>query len=617
MAGRPLSEIVRQLGRLNDLQGDLALPDAQLLERFVVTRDETAFTALMVRHGPMVLGVCRRLLPGGGDAEDAFQATFLVLVRKAGAISRRELLGNWLYGVAFRVASDLRAAARRHAHRRRDLDPDGLAAPQGPDSGELAALLAAELERLPARYRRPVVLCYLEGHTNEEAAQQLGWPVGTVKGRLSRARDLLRVRLARRGVALSAAAVVETFRANTVAGLPPALVIAATQAALGPTAAVTRRAAALATGVLRMMFRKRLKMVAALAAVLLGLAASLFAIYASSPGPDQSPDPKPAPPAQGKGPDQPPAAGRDKPRDDKDLLQGVWDVIAVQTGGKDQGRPATKIVWEFSGDRVFMTNGGLEVTGKLTLDPGKNPKTMDIVVTPAVALARDATLECVYQLDGDTLKICQAVEAPRPAALATRPGEQNLLYTLKRRAAAKGPAEGLRQRYGDKTVAILLGATKVEAFRLSRDDRVGPGKDDGKVKRFAGYAVTATAPGQGEKFAKKAAALLLDRNNFVLNMASKDEFVPDIGLRFWKGKDFAELTLCYREWSEVKVIFPDPVAQGVEFPSVDFGPGRKAFVELARQLFPRDREIQGLDETRTPFGDLKDPPPELRDRYGK
>src|SRR5262249_18374088 len=158
--------------------------DAELLERFVSRRDESAFAALMARHGPMVFGVCRRVLRHAQDAEDAFQATFLVLVRRAAAIGRRDLLGNWLYGVACRGAGRARqGAARRQAREAADTDRlAGMAGEAG--APELSGVLHEEVQRLPARYRGPVVLCYLEGRTNEEAARELRWPIGTVKGRL-------------------------------------------------------------------------------------------------------------------------------------------------------------------------------------------------------------------------------------------------------------------------------------------------------------------------------------------------------------------------------------------------------------------------------------------------
>jgi len=178
-----------------------ALTDDQLLRRFASDRDEEAFAALVRRHGPLVLAVCRLVLGGAHDADDAFQATFLVLARKAGSIRDPGLLGNWLYGVASRIARRIRSAVNRRQARERQVRR----LPEFPQSAvaeisDLRPVLDEELRRLPEKYRAAVGLCYLEGKTNEEAARLLRWPTGTVKGRLARARDLLRQRLTRRGL---------------------------------------------------------------------------------------------------------------------------------------------------------------------------------------------------------------------------------------------------------------------------------------------------------------------------------------------------------------------------------------------------------------------------------
>jgi len=196
-----------ELRRLFGGPGTVAgLAEWQLLHRYAVGRDEDAFAALVVRHGPMVLGVCRRILGRSQDAEDAFQATFLVLARKAGSLGPCDDVGSWLYGVARRVALRVRSeSARRRSRERPAGEAEGTtpAAVGGDPAPEpdLRPVLDEELGRLPASYRAAVVLCYLDGHTQEEAARRLGWPVGTVKGRLSRARELLRSRLTRRGLA--------------------------------------------------------------------------------------------------------------------------------------------------------------------------------------------------------------------------------------------------------------------------------------------------------------------------------------------------------------------------------------------------------------------------------
>jgi len=182
--------------------------DEELLEQFFSRTDgtaEDAFRILVARHGPMVLGVCRHVLNQPQDAEDAFQATFLVLARKGRTIRSRNVLGRWLYEVAYRIALRARAQTmRRRVHERQASEMSPPAHENEIAWNELRPVLHDEVNRLPEKYRTPVVLCYLEGKTNEEVAQLLMWPVGTVKGRLSRARNLLRSRLLRRGLALSA-----------------------------------------------------------------------------------------------------------------------------------------------------------------------------------------------------------------------------------------------------------------------------------------------------------------------------------------------------------------------------------------------------------------------------
>src|SRR6516165_10199472 len=187
MTWRNLRKVVRYLHAVAGPDSSVGPTDGQLLERFVSQRDEAAFELLLWRHGTMVLNVCRRVLDHQHDAEDAFQATFLAFVRKARSIVRREAVAGWLYRVAFRVAVE----ARNKAHKRRRLEitvPDELALEpaQEADWHELRPVLDEELNRLPERLRLPLVLCYLEGKTNEEAARQLGCPPGTIFSRLAR-----------------------------------------------------------------------------------------------------------------------------------------------------------------------------------------------------------------------------------------------------------------------------------------------------------------------------------------------------------------------------------------------------------------------------------------------
>ena len=197
--------VLDQLDRLFNRGTVAGLSEGALLERYVAGGDEAAFAALVARHGPMVLGVCRRVLRDERDVEDAFQATFLVLVRRAAAIRDGERVGRWLHGVAHRVAVRARAhSARRFVHEQSVDEPiesrKAASARVVAERRELASIVDEEVTRLPSNLRAPVVLCYLEGMSHDEAARRLRWPVGTVRSRMARARDVLRQRLARRGV---------------------------------------------------------------------------------------------------------------------------------------------------------------------------------------------------------------------------------------------------------------------------------------------------------------------------------------------------------------------------------------------------------------------------------
>ena len=200
---------LRQIGRLFDEGTLTGLTDAQLLERFVAGRDEGAFAILVERHGPMVLAVCRGVLEDINDAEDAFQATFLVLFRKAGGLRVAGSLGSWLYRVAYRIAIRANAvtARRRERSGEEGTMADRAAATETAEiDRDLLPMIHQEIDRLPDKYRAPIALCYFEGLSYEDAARQLGWPLGTVGSRLARARDLLRSRLTRRGITATSAA---------------------------------------------------------------------------------------------------------------------------------------------------------------------------------------------------------------------------------------------------------------------------------------------------------------------------------------------------------------------------------------------------------------------------
>lgn len=254
--------------------------DRQMLERFLAAKEEAAFAELVRRHGPMVRGVCRRILGREHDTDDAFQATFLVLFRKAAAVVHYNSLASWLHQVACRVAMKARTtlARRRALERKRGAmatEESGDDAERDVAHRDLERVLDEELQDLPSDCRDPIVLCYLEGKTHAEAADELGWPRGSMAKRLTRAQELLRGRLTRRGLAMSTALVAASLsQAAAEASVPasPALVAETVRSTLacatGETLGMSLRAVALADSVCRGMFLTKWKLVCALLFVL-------------------------------------------------------------------------------------------------------------------------------------------------------------------------------------------------------------------------------------------------------------------------------------------------------------------------------------------------------------
>lgn len=272
MANGRLSPVLRHLRRVIPPTGNDGVSDAQLLERFVLRNDEAAFELLLWRHGPMVWSLCRRMLPDFHEAEDAFQAAMLVLARKAGSISKRRSLASWLFKVAFRIALRARADSLRRVKLHEQLQqwPARIFIPEeGNGYTELRPLIDEGLNELPEKYRAPVVLCYLQNKTNEEAARQLRCPVGTVKTRLAKARALLSRWLRHRGIVLSTAGLASILTPPSKAALPAGLLTTALQAAMVASAgtvgaaAVSVRALLLMEGTMKAMFWTKMKIVTA------------------------------------------------------------------------------------------------------------------------------------------------------------------------------------------------------------------------------------------------------------------------------------------------------------------------------------------------------------------
>jgi RNA polymerase sigma factor (sigma-70 family) len=271
MPSAHLDAVLRHLRRLVHAEAAADLTDGELLSRFINRREEAAFTLLLLRHGPMVLSVCRRILHDRDSTEDAFQATFVVLARRAGSIRRRDSLASWLYGVALRVARRVRAQASARCHHERlaaamaKREPD-----KEPTWDELREVLDEEIAALPEKYRAPLVLHYLEGKTQAKTASALRCPRSTVRDRLEQGRELLRERLVRRGVTLTGGTLAATLAQQAApAAVPATLTLAAVRAAMGGT--LSAPAAAIVQEVVYALGASKLKGLAC-AILLLGIA---------------------------------------------------------------------------------------------------------------------------------------------------------------------------------------------------------------------------------------------------------------------------------------------------------------------------------------------------------
>jgi RNA polymerase sigma factor (sigma-70 family) len=432
MATSQTSEVIQHLRRAVLLREGAGLTDWQLLEDYLSRREPAALAALVYRHGPMVWAVCRRVLRNYHDAEDAFQATFLVLVRKASSIASPELLANWLYGVAHQTALKARATtAKRRSRERQVMKMPEPAVPEQDLWNDLQPLLDQELSRLPDKYRVAIVLCDLEGKTRKEAARQLGVPEGTLAARLVRGRVMLAKRLARHGLAVSAGSLAAVLVENAAsASAPNSLVVSTIKAtdlfAAGQTAAksvISVKVAALAEGVLRTMFLTKLKIATAVlvaAAVLASgfSAVSIPALQARATdgcalvrlGHDEVPH-------------QPPV------KTDKEVLQGTWKLVEThkhgkQVAAKDIPINPHRLLIDGSKVETKLTKGGGD-RGEFELNTAATPK--EITITWLIQWRG------IYKLDKDRLTICFNPEnGIRPDEFRTAADSGRVLFVYER-----------------------------------------------------------------------------------------------------------------------------------------------------------------------------------------
>ncbi len=389
----------------------MELPDATLLERFAQQRDEAAFAELVERHGPMVRATCVRVLGRSPDIDDAFQAVFLVLARKVGDISHRQLLGPWLYTVALRTARKALALRQRRRTRERTgtAMPEPAARAETP-SPDWLGLIDDLLEGLPAKHRDPIVLCDLQGVGRSEAAEQLGIPEGTLSSRLARGRELLRKQLLRRGVVVGAVALAMGLASQASADVPPSLVASTVHAAAH--GATSPAVASLTQGVLQAMKYAKLKsMLIVAVALLVCLGAGVAALTQLI--------------AQ-------PAAAQAKT--DKERLQGEWQVAKAVRGDQELGE---KEVEKMKKGRFIFEGDTLTTRAPCDykLDPSKKPAHFDLTPRDGPDNEKGKLFAGIYELKGDELKLSfrDRPDDPRPESF----GAEGAMHLTLRRIVAK------------------------------------------------------------------------------------------------------------------------------------------------------------------------------------
>jgi RNA polymerase sigma factor (sigma-70 family) len=419
-------------------------PDGELLAAFLGDHDDAAFGELVRRHGPAVWGVCRRALPNLADAEDVFQATFLVLTRRASRLTAARTVGPWLFEVATRTAAN----ARRKNSRRRALFaeiPDAVADPRPPTAHltDLDTILLG----LPERYRAVLLMCYLEGLTHREAADRLGCAEGTVSSLVSRGLAKLRAKFAGR----APAAVLGAAGAVAPAGLTAATVRSAVASRLGfPSAAVPPAIIALTHGVLRMCWIKKAGAAAVLAAMFLAVVVGLDLSVGQSPraAGQEKPSPKKgelAPPPRPPGEE---GKGQANKGGGKLSLNGHWLLVAKETDGEKKEFPqGVGIELVISDDALMIIDfpenvfGGKHRSGststchwRLVAPADGKPRGIDLV---SKAEEKVAWKEGIYTLDGDQLTICWG-EEKRPTEFTTKTGSGSTLNAFKRISGGGG-----------------------------------------------------------------------------------------------------------------------------------------------------------------------------------
>jgi RNA polymerase sigma factor (sigma-70 family) len=481
--------------------------DSQLLSSFIERHDENALAALVHRHGPMVWGVCRRLL-SHHDAEDAFQATFVVLVRNAASIVPRAMVGNWLYGVAHKTALQARRSAARRLAKEIQVTqmPDTEAVAPDP-AADIRPLLDEGLSRLPHIYRTVVVLCDLEGRTRKEVARHLGLPEGTVAARVARGRALLAKRLKQRGVTLSGGALAAALAGQAASAAMPKSVVAATiktasLSAAGQAAAkgvVSVKVAALTDGVMKMMLLRKLKSATAVVLILgfIATGATLLT-YRSAAGQD---DKKPG--------GEKPVKQETKQRSDKQPVVGAKQATQKEIAEQAAAVRFGKLRWNHGEDvrsAAFSPDGKLLATGGASLLRIFNAATGEIVHTLRGHAKAVAWL--TFAPDGGTLLSSSNDGTLREWNVATGELTRVLLHDARYINQASFSPDG-------KTIAVGVDVDKGQALQYLALLDAKSGKETARLKIDA-YQVVFSPDG---KYLATTGAF--DRRAFLIDAGSR------------------------------------------------------------------------------------------------
>jgi RNA polymerase sigma factor (sigma-70 family) len=504
MAGLDLGTVLRRLRRLFDRPGYPTPTDAEVLGRFVAERDEAAFELLVWRHGPAVLSLCRRLLRREQDAEDAFQAAFLTLARRAHTIGRRQSVGSWLFKVAYRVALRARERAGRASVLSLAGQPEPAAEVSDWPDGEVRSLLDEEVSRLPDKYRAAVVLCYLQGKTSTEAARELGCPRGTIDSRLAWARRRLRQRLVRRGVGLSIAGLVAMLAPAAGATVPAALVPATSHLALafasgGPALAGLASAppVQLAEGVLRAMLFTKIKGALAMVLAAAVVTTGSWRVFRAPAPAQETPSPAvevpdPAPPKT-----QPADPGSE-----------TW-VLEAKLRGRT--RPIRCVAFSPDAKTLASGSGGLAdeagelclwdaASGKLRANFTTEHSVQWLAFSPDGGTLATAELDRTAKLrDAETGKVVVTLRPPGPGAtqVAFSP-DGRLLATVNTNRTIQ--LWSVASRDEERPVRTMAGHDAIQAITFSPDgQRLATAGQDGAARLWDVASGKEVASLQGHK----------------------------------------------------------------------------------------------------------------------